>query len=418
MRILVLLICILPLVSFSQSKRELKEMVVQYQDTIMDLEEELESYISREGVSENKIEELDFKIENLEKKQDEIMKKLNQIEVENTELLNHQTLLKNRNSNLSSEIITLKTKKDSIESELNSHSCVTTTSNNVTNTSTKHFLTDVYLGNKEIQNQEFTLNFEGVIYQNGRQTKHNYGDHETKTFTYFETEYLMKNELNCVLQPILDKSFGTSVSESEFNNSNYLYINQWVNDRVAVNTLFPSFSFTKGKLLTINGKDYLFSISYDSVYASGTLGMKFNLTDDNERGYEIPCVFNHGRIYLRMDNEIMSLLGFPVLLSDKLNLKFQYDQEFGWRDYNIRSSHDRETAYENFVGGGAYKNWRTNSGGPLKWRCVNETEYLTIFKKQTKFMRNDLLLNIEKKDNYYYNDVNSSLYLLFELIEK
>ena len=410
-KLLLILLC-LPIIGFGQSKKALKEIVIQYKDTIIELEEEMGVYKTREIILKNTLDISDSKIVNLQKQKDEILKKLNYKEIENTDLLNQQSVLISSNTNLTANIAILNTKNDSLENEFNSHSCVAVLSDNTNNTSTKHFLSNVYLRNKEIKNQEFTLNFEGVIYQNKRETKHNYNNHNTKTFTYYDTEYLMKNELNCVLQPILDKSFGNNVSENEFNNSVYLQDNQFVDDRVDVNMLFPSFSFTKGKLLTINGKDYLFNISYDSIYTSGTLAMRFNLTDDNEQGYDIPCVLNNGRIYLRMDNELMRLLNFPILLRDELNFELQNDNYDKWSSV---SKYDKKI-YDKF--NRQYKNKKNynDRNKSLKWRCVNETEYLTIFKKQTKFMRNDLLLNVQNEDNY--NASNSSLFLLFELIEK
>jgi len=411
-KLLLILLC-LPMIGFGQSKKALKEIVVQYKDTIVDLEEEMELYKTREIILKKKAENFGSRIETLQHGKDEILKELNQQEMENKELLNQKTTLKSSNTNLSTNIAVLTTNIDSLKNELSSHSCVEKILNNELIISTEHFLSAVYLRNKEIRNQEFILNFEGVVYQNRRETRHNYQDYNTKEFTYYDTEYLMKNELNLVLQPILDKNLGNTISEDEFNNSIYLYGNQFVNNRIDVNMLFPYFSFTKGKLLTINEKDYLFNISYDSIYTSGTLAMRFNLTDDNEKGYDIPCVLIDGRIYLRMDNEIMSLLDFPILLRDKLNFELQnnyYDKWDGISDYNLKT-------FDKF--NNRYKDERTqrNTEKTLKWRCINETKYLSIFKKKTKFMKNDLLLNVENKDNYYSNS-NSSLYLLFELIEK
>ena len=98
--------------------------------------------------------------------------------------------------------------------------------------------------------------------------------------------------------------------------------------------LFPTFSFVKGKLLTItnenDSKDYLFSVMESESKSGKSLeeklgqkGMYFSFTDDNEKEYLLELVVINDEVYLRInntksrDNNSLKKLGIKWSVSSK-----------------------------------------------------------------------------------------------------
>ena len=74
--------------------------------------------------------------------------------------------------------------------------------------------------------------------------------------------------------------------------------------------IFPTFSFLKGKLLTIKNenvsKDFLFSVKQSQHGLPENLGQKeiyFSLTDDNENEYLLELIVINNEVYLRINNK-------------------------------------------------------------------------------------------------------------------
>ncbi len=183
------------------------------------------------------------------------------------------------------------------------------------------FLKNLWIGNSSINNQNFSLNFYGVIYQSE--------EDEDKYMGFHSTHFFPIKDLNFYLQEPINVSLGNSVSEEEFNS---YFLNNFKKINVENSNIFPIFEFIKGKLLTVqntigskSSKDFLFSLSFNDEFPPR---MIFNITEESDNGtartYQIPTKVIDGDVFLLFSNEILYRLGFECSFSGKKVVSLQY----------------------------------------------------------------------------------------------
>jgi hypothetical protein len=184
------------------------------------------------------------------------------------------------------------------------------------------FLNNLYLGNSKIENQTFRLVPAGVIanYTEGYRDRNSYNNNG-----FSISQFISIDELKFGIQERYEKEkTGNKFSESrlktsdvkrdykQFIKGNYKMIpgDKFYN---LYPELFSTFSFVKGKLLTItnenDSKDYLFSVRESESNSGKSLeeklgqkGIYFSLTDDNEKEYLLELVAINDEVYLRINN--------------------------------------------------------------------------------------------------------------------
>jgi len=261
------------------------------------------------------------------------------------------------------------------------------------------FLTNLFLDSVVIKNQDFKLELAGVVNRNAQEIGwelDRYGDYDSD-FTFSETLFL--SDIKIAIQKKSEVYLG---SYDETNPDDFKDKCSWNWKRTNPNlkmispnelNYFPTFSFLKGKLLTImdgdsTNKDYLFSVTKSTKYDNyGHRNMHFNLTDDNEKGYMINTVMIENQSYIILSESEMYKLGFQIefISGSKFKLICDYSS-------NDVSSYLNNAEY--------YSSYLKNC------KCVCDKNYLTIWKTKTKYMTGDL--GLEK----------SKLYYLFKLVEQ
>ena len=202
---------------------------------------------------------------------------------------------------LKNEIIKL---TDSINSINNLLSAYTSQDSFSSNQNSYGFLNNLYTGSSKIENQTFRLVPAGVIARNmgiGYNTnrrrgipqfiplaKLNFGIQEKKN-TFLSQGTSLKN-----VKKYIEENYKT-VSSADLYNLHP--------------EIFSTFSFIKGKLLTITNenvsKDFLFSVKKSTSEASKNLGQKglyFSLTDDNEKEYLLELIVINNEVYLMINS--------------------------------------------------------------------------------------------------------------------
>ena len=208
---------------------------------------------------------------------------------------------------LENEIIKLTDSINSINKLLSSY---TSQDSFPTNQNTYRFLNNLYLGNSQIENQTFRLVPAGVIARN------NLIDHgNNRRGDAHITRFIPMAKLNIGIQ---NKEKIQLVSEG-YNLNNF---KNFIKDSYKIISgvelynsypeIFPTFSFLKGKLLTITNenvsKDFLFSVKEKVSEKSlndqlGQKGIYFSLTDDNEVEYLLELIVINDEVYLRINSE-------------------------------------------------------------------------------------------------------------------
>ena len=208
---------------------------------------------------------------------------------------------------LENEIIKL---TDSISSINNLLSTYVSRDSSSINQNFYGFLNNLYIGNSKIDNQTFRLVPVGVIANNSHVLRNDeYGYYKTGL-----SQFISIDELKFGIQ----KRKKTRVADydvkwdyKQFIKGNYKVIsaNKFYSFFAEI---APTFSFVKGKLLTItnenDSKDYLFSIKQKETDKSleGQLGQKgiyFSLTDDDEKEYLLELIVINDEVYLRINNK-------------------------------------------------------------------------------------------------------------------
>ena len=139
------------------------------------------------------------------------------------------------------------------------------------------FLTKLFLDSVQIKNQDFKLELVGVVNPSAQEIKTSYDDYYDRYESEGNlTEILFLSEIKIALQRESERHLG---SFDESNPDDFKDKCSWTWSGLNQNLLwkprsldfFPTFSFLKGKLLTIidgdsTNKDYLFSVSKSNEY--------------------------------------------------------------------------------------------------------------------------------------------------------
>lgn len=244
----------------------------------------------------------------------------------------------NKISILENEILILKDSVLTVNSLLNTYqSQINQSSNTSSNISSSYdsFLNDLYLGITEIENQTLDLKPAGIIavnhirYFNNDDDYNNYnirlGHNITQFFDISEIDYQVEKRINKELFNTLDIQNWKSFIESNMLSSS------------RAGDIFPTFSFLKGKLLTIKSenheKDFLFSVKehdygrdndyYNSVYNntkfSGQKPIYFSLTDEDEKEHLFGTIVINNEVYLMLSNKDLINLGLSFKTSSELS---------------------------------------------------------------------------------------------------
>ena len=211
---------------------------------------------------------------------------------------------------LENEIIKLTDSINSINKLLSSY---TSQDSFPTNQNTYRFLNNLYLGNSQIENQTFRLVPAGVIARNNLIKHDDSYDYNRRVDAHI-TRFIPMAKLNIGIQKKENTFLSKSTNLRNFKNfikDSYKSISG-VELYNLYPEIFPTFSFLKGKLLTITNenvsKDFLFSVKEKMSEESlndqlGQKGIYFSLTDDNEIEYLLELIVINDEVYLRINNE-------------------------------------------------------------------------------------------------------------------
>ena len=254
---------------------------------------------------------------------------------------------------LKNEIIRLSDSINSVNNLLSSYKSQASFS---TNQNSYGFLNNLYIGNSQIENQTFRLVPAGVIAVNN----------SIKYDDYYK-------DLTPISQfiPLANLNFGIQERENTLiykgitlkNTRKYIKDNYKTISGAELYTLyptfFPTFSFLKGKLLTITNenisKDYLFSVKQSTELSEnlGQKGIYFSLTDDNEKEYLLELIVINNEVYLRINsknpgrhNNSLEKIGMKWSVTHSYESKVvgYYTDSYG-REKSIRDIDDRDTDF-------------------------------------------------------------------------
>ena len=254
---------------------------------------------------------------------------------------------------LKNEIIRLSDSINSVNNLLSSYKSQASFS---TNQNSYGFLNNLYIGNSQIENQTFRLVPAGVIAVNN----------SIKYDDYYK-------DLTPISQfiPLANLNFGIQERENTLiykgitlkNTRKYIKDNYKTISGAELYTLFPTFfptfSFLKGKLLTITNenisKDYLFSVKQSTELSKnlGQKGIYFSLTDDNEKEYLLELIVINNEVYLRINsknpgrhNNSLEKIGMKWSVTHSYESKVvgYYTDSYG-TEKSIRDIDDRDTDF-------------------------------------------------------------------------
>ena len=272
----------------------------------------------------------------------------------------------------------------------------------LSNSQSNDFLTNLFLDSVQIKNQDFKLELAGVVNKNAQEIREldYYGNYDSD-FTFSQTLFL--SDIRMAIQKKSEVYLGSYDETNPYDFKDKCSWN-WKGTNPNLEMIspyelnyFPTFSFLKGKLLTImdgdsTNKDYLFSVTKSTKYDNyGHRNMHFNLTDDNENGYMINTVIIENQSYIIFSKSEMEKLGFQTEFKKGSQFKLICSYKSGdVSQYLNELSKDPE--YYSYM----FKNCK----------CVRDKNYLSIWKSKTKYMTGDLGL------------YSSNLYYLFKLVEQ
>ena len=287
-----------------------------------------------------------------------------------------------------------------------------------------NFLKNLWTGKSTINNQSFTLDLHGVIYQS---------DEEYDKYMGFNsTHFFSKKDLIFHLQEPINLNLGKNISFEEYETN---FLKNFKTTEGKSPNIFPVFEYIKGKLLTIqnqigtkSSKDFLFSISFNDKFPPR---MIFNLTEELENGeartYQIPTKIINENVFLIFSNEILNKLGFECTFSGKkaISIQYSYNQGDSWRycsDFGSKSYSNKEWFYDL----GSYEKlndicYYCKNNENCNYRLFNEDYVLTIEKKKDEFSNENWLFfpknnHLDYESSYLNND--DKFFFLFELIEQ
>lgn len=172
------------------------------------------------------------------------------------------------------------------------------------------FLNNLYLGNNRIENQTFRLVPAGVL---ARNKLIDHDGYSYDRYADFITRFIPMTKLKIGIEEKKNTFLSQGTSLKNFKKiikDNF----KWILGVELYNLypeIFPTFSFLKGKLLTITNenvsKDFLFSVKEKSSVESlndqlGQKGVYFSLTDDNEIEYLLELIVINNEVYLRINS--------------------------------------------------------------------------------------------------------------------
>ena len=273
-----------------------------------------------------------------------------------------------------------------------------------------NILNSIFIGNHTITNDIYRLELAGVINTKAQRIQTNGSEFDNY---YNESKYDYISEILSLDQLSFAKQNKSNVPLNlEWETYKDRYGNQydsisnkrniynkcswnWTGENTNLNMLkvdkysthaepqlFPTFEFLRGKLLTIKhndssvGKDYLFSVSKSDDYNDyGHQSLSFNLSDDDEKGYTINTIMIYNQVYLIFSKSEMSALGFKTEFTSNSNFKIICDESNYTSTFKSpdRNSYDYQ-----------FKN--------RKCHCECDKDYLTLFRKQTKYRENSINL--------------------------
>jgi len=258
------------------------------------------------------------------------------------------------------------------------------------------FLTDLFLGNKQIKNQDFQLKLSGVINQKAQMLKDGYYSNEKK----YLTEVLFLDDLRVAQQiksnvfigdkgKVVVDDYGYKRGFEPFDDFEDKCSWNWtgknpnlkmIHPSKLLNGYLPTFSFLKGKLLTIidsdsSENDYLFSVSISEDHNDyGHKVLSFNLSDDNEKGYTIRTIIINEQCYIIFNTSEMQALGLEI--PERLTKKTMFE---------IKCQRDEEDRYNRVEYKDCY--------------CECKSDYFSIWREKTKYMNKDF--SLAEKDLLY-----------------
>ena len=277
----------------------------------------------------------------------------------------------NKISILENEILILKDSVLTLNSLLNTYqSQINQSSNTSSNISSSYdsFLNDLYLGITEIQNQTLDLKPAGIIAVNyvryftndDNFSNSSLGNNITQFFDISEIDYQVEKRINKEL-------FNTSEIE---NWKSFIESNMLSSSRAG--DIFPTFSFIKGKLLTINSENYeknfLFSVKeheyektndyyYNNAYRktrySGQKPIYFSLTDEDEKEHLFGTIVINNEVYLMLSKNDLINLGLSFKTSNELSrntiLKMVNSSDYS-NEYTYERDYDDPLCYNSNTG--------------------------------------------------------------------
>ena len=306
-----------------------------------------------------------------------------EIESHTEEIENHTVEIENYNQLIEKLEVKIKSLNKSIDS-LNLIVNKSSINNDESYNQNNSFLTDLFNKETDINNQNFKLIFVGVINTSAQKII------SSGYNINYMSEVLYLNELSVAQQFKSDEYIENSTFEQikekctwnwSGNNFNLKMVSPLTLD------YFPTFSFLKGKLLTIanesSSKDYLFSISHTEEYSNyGYKEMHFNLTDDNEEGYIINTIIIDDQAYMILDQNIMNDLDFKNKFTNKTQFKLINNYNGEDVTYDLRNNY----GYINDT---------------KKFSCKCDNNYFTLFRKKSNFMMESVPLYCDKL-NYLF----------------
>ena len=291
------------------NKRELRELANSQKKQIIIKNSQINDQKSVIENSSERIKELNqtkIELEISLSKYEDNLKVLEKFKLSSIDSINK---LNNENSvipKLENEIVILKDSIKNIKNLLSSSISQNFSSNDQSSLSSNSgFLNNLYLGFTKIENQTFRLVPAGIIAMN----KLNNDNNTYNKNGYKIPQFLSMSELKIGIQE--KKKTYLSKKNDIKNYKQLIKDNYKMISGPSLNNLypniFPTFSFLKGKLLSINyeniTKDYLFSIKdknsdEDLENQLGQKGKYFSLTDDNEKEYLLELILINDQVYL------------------------------------------------------------------------------------------------------------------------
>lgn len=262
-------------------------------------------------IKNNKINDQSTIIKNSSARINELIQIKTQLENFKISFLDSINKLNTKNAiipGLKNEIIKLTDSINSVNNLLSSYKSQASFS---INQNSYGFLNNLYLGNDRIENQTFRLVPAGVL---ARNKLIDHGGYSYDRNTDFITRFIPMTKLNIGIEEKKNTFLSQGTSLKNFKKpikDNF----KWILGVELYNLypeIFPTFSFLKGKLLTITNedvsKDFLFSVKEKSSRESlndqlGQKGVYFSLTDDNEIEYLLELIVINNEVYLRINSE-------------------------------------------------------------------------------------------------------------------